>query len=184
MKTGEKTFSYFLTTTYSDGSTSACGVRLSSTSTTAEARAVSVNQSNRVKLLAVVGPGLLMAATGVGAADLATAAFTGSRLGPAVLWAVVVGSLLKFVLTEGLARWQLATGTTLLEGALEKLGLAVAVVFLPYLFLWSFLVGAALMSACGVTAHALLPVFEATARRSARTRSMARSWRERNCWCA
>ena len=30
--------------------------------------------------------------------------------------AVVIGALLKYSLTEGLARWQLATGTTLLEG--------------------------------------------------------------------
>ena len=42
-----------------------------------------------------LGPGLLVAATGVGAGDLATAAFTGSHLGPAVLWAVLVGAALK-----------------------------------------------------------------------------------------
>ena len=47
-----------------------------------------------------LGPGLLVAATGVGAGDLATAAFTGSHLGPAVLWAVLVGAALKFLLTE------------------------------------------------------------------------------------
>ena len=41
--------------------------------------------------LIVIGPGLLVAATGVGAGDLATASFTGSQLGTAVLWAVLVG---------------------------------------------------------------------------------------------
>ena len=40
-------------------------------------------------LLAMIGPGILVAATGVGAGDLATGALTGSRLGVAVLWAVV-----------------------------------------------------------------------------------------------
>jgi Mn2+/Fe2+ NRAMP family transporter len=41
------------------------------------------------RLLAVIGPGMLVAATGVGVGDLATAAFTGSKLGIALLWAVV-----------------------------------------------------------------------------------------------
>ena len=107
----------------------------------------------------LVGPGLLLAATGVGAGDLATAALTGNHVGVAVCWAVLVGAFLKFVLNEGLTRWQLATGETLLEGALHRLGWGVSVVFLPYLLLWSFFVGAALMSACGIAMHAMVPVF-------------------------
>ncbi len=114
---------------------------------------------SRLQLLAIIGPGLLVAATGIGAGDLATAAFTGSRVGTAVLWAVVVGAFLKFVLNEGLARWQLATGETLLEGAVRRFGFVVAAVFLPYFLVWTFLVALALMSACGVTMHALVPVF-------------------------
>ena len=105
-----------------------------------------------------MGPGLLVAATGVGAGDLATAAFTGNALGPAVLWAVVVGAAAKYVLNEGLARWQLVTGETLLEGALRKVPAAFQILFLAYFLVWSFLVAAALMSACGATFHAILPV--------------------------
>jgi Mn2+/Fe2+ NRAMP family transporter len=101
-----------------------------------------------------------VAATGVGAGDLATAGFAGSQLGLAVLWAVALGALVKYVLTEGLARWQLATGQTLLEGAITRLGPAVTIVFLAYLLPWSFFVGAALMSACGITFDAILPVFD------------------------
>ena len=56
------------------------------------------------RLLLIIGPGLLVAATGVGAGDLATGAFTGNQLGVAVLWAVVLGAVLKFVVNEGLAR--------------------------------------------------------------------------------
>jgi Mn2+/Fe2+ NRAMP family transporter len=110
--------------------------------------------------LLIIGPGLLLAATGVGAGDLATASFAGSLLGTGILWAVVVGAFLKFVVTEGLARWQLATGETLLEGAVHRLGQVVGWFFLPCLLLWSFFVASALMSACGVTLHALLPVFD------------------------
>ena len=115
---------------------------------------------NKRSILGVIGPGLLVAATGVGAGDLATAGFAGSHLGVAILWAVVAGAFLKFVLNEGLARWQLATGQTLLQGAINRLGNTVTVVFLIYLLPWSFFVGAALISACGVTARAMFPVFD------------------------
>lgn len=108
--------------------------------------------------LAIIGPGLLVAATGVGAGDLATGALTGSRLGVAVLWAVLLGAIIKFVLNEGLARWQLATGSTVLEGTARHIGRAAIVTFLVYLCVWSFFVGSALMSACGVAAHAILPL--------------------------
>lgn len=112
------------------------------------------------KLLHIIGPGVLVAATGVGAGDLATAAFTGNRLGLAVLWAVAVGAGLKFALNEGLARWQLASGRTLLEGGVLHLGRPFWVFMTTYLVFWSFFVGAALMSACGAAAQALLPLFE------------------------
>lgn len=101
---------------------------------------------NKKSLLKIIIPGLLVAATGVGAGDLATASFAGSQLGVAILWAVLLGGIMKFILTEGLARWQLATGTTFLEGVAEKFGIVSGVIFMPYLFLWTFFVGSALMS--------------------------------------
>jgi Mn2+/Fe2+ NRAMP family transporter len=116
--------------------------------------------SRKPGLLVIIIPGILVAATGVGAGDLATASFAGSHLGVAILWAVVVGSVFKLILTEGLARWQLVTGQTLLEGLADKLGPVFGWLFLPYLLLWSFFVGSALMGACGVTLHAIFPVFD------------------------
>jgi Mn2+/Fe2+ NRAMP family transporter len=110
-------------------------------------------------MLLMLGPGLLLAATGVGGGDLATGSIVGGLLGTAVLWAVVVGAFLKFVVTEGLARWQLATGETLIEGAVSRLGPIVVWLFLPYLLLWTFFVGSAQMSACGVALHAIFPIF-------------------------
>ena len=110
--------------------------------------------------LAAIGPGLLLAGTGVGGGDLATGTFVGSLLGTAILWAVLVGAFLKFVVTEGFARWQLATGNTFLEGLVRTLGPAVIWVFMPYLLLWTLFVGSAQMSACGVALVALIPVFE------------------------
>ena len=119
--------------------------------------------SNRKSLLAVIGPGILVAATGIGAGDLATSAFTGSALGLTILWVVVLGAFFKFVLNEGLARWQLATGRTLVAGCFDRFGNAVKWLFLGYLLIWSFLVGAALMGAVGVTCHAIYPLFGAEA---------------------
>ena len=112
------------------------------------------------RAVSIIGPGLLVAATGIGAGDLATASFAGSNLGTAVLWAALAGAFLKFVANEGLARWQLATGTTLLEGVVRHFGRLAGWAFLAYLVFWTFFVASALMSACGVTLHALIPVFE------------------------
>ncbi len=112
------------------------------------------------RFLALLIPGILVAATGVGAGDLATASFTGSQLGLAILWAVVVGGVLKFTLTEGLARWQLVTGFTLLEGIAKHFGRFAGYIFLPYFLLWSFYVASSLMSASGITLHAMLPIFD------------------------
>lgn len=123
----------------------------------------SVAPNQRRGLLTLIGPGLLVAATGVGAGDLATGAFSGAKLGVAVLWAVVLGATVKFVLNEGLARWQLATGTTVLEGTARHFGRVTIGLFLLYLIVWSFFVGSALMSACGVAAHAIAPLGEAAA---------------------
>lgn len=118
------------------------------------------SQPKLPSLFMLLGPGLLLAATGVGGGDLATASIVGGMLGTAVLWAAVVAAFLKFVVTEGLARWQLATGETLLEGAVHRLGPIVVWLFLPYLLLWSFFVASAQMSANGITLHAMLPIFD------------------------
>ena len=112
------------------------------------------------KLLNIIVPGLLIAATGVGAGDLATAAFAGGNLGIAILWAVVLGGLFKFALTEGIARWQLVNGDSFIDGLAKQLGRPFIWIFLIYLVLWSFFVGSALISASGVAMHSLIPIFE------------------------
>lgn len=103
------------------------------------------------------GPGFIVAATGVGAGDLIAAAVAGQQFGLAVLWVVFLGAVFKATLNEGVSRWQLATGTTLMEGWIHYLPRWVSWYFLAYLFFWGFLVASALISACGVAAHALLP---------------------------
>ena len=104
-----------------------------------------------------LGPGIVIAATGLGAGDLIAASVAGAHYGTAILWAAVIGALLKFILNEGLARWQLATGTTLLEGWVRRLPRFWSAYFLVYLLLWSFIVAGALMAATGLAVHALVP---------------------------
>jgi Mn2+/Fe2+ NRAMP family transporter len=102
--------------------------------------------------------GLLVAATGVGAGDLITASLAGSNLGLVVIWAALAGALLKWVLNEGIARWQMATSTTLLEGWADHLGRVVQWLFFGYFIIWSYIVGGALINACGVAGVGLLPL--------------------------
>jgi len=104
-----------------------------------------------------IGPGIIMAATGLGAGDLVAATVSGAKFGIVILWVAVLGALLKLALNEALARWQLATQTSLIAGWVNKLPAWVHWYFLIYLVLWSFLVAAAIMAACGIAAHALLP---------------------------
>lgn len=61
----------------------------------------------------LVGPGLVAAATGVGAADMVATMIAGQRYGFALLWAVILGTFMKIVLVEGVGRYSLATGNTI-----------------------------------------------------------------------
>ncbi len=101
-------------------------------------------------LLSKAALGFIVAATGVGAGDLLTASLAGSAVGLVVLWAAWAGSLLKFILNEGIARWQMATQKSILEGWLLYLPSPFSWLFFLYFLLWSFYVGGALINACGV----------------------------------
>jgi len=104
-----------------------------------------------------IGPGLVIAATGVGAGDLIAAAVAGARYGTTILWAAILGAIVKYAMNEGLVRWQLATGSTLVEGWIQRLPRIVSLYFLVYLVLWSFIVAGALIAGTGLAAHALYP---------------------------
>lgn len=112
--------------------------------------------------LDAIGPGILVAATGVGAGDLAGGALAGARLKLTVLWVCLVGAALKFVLCEGLARWQLSTGTSVADGVFKSTHPVVRFAFLIYVAAWSFCIGGMLMSACGECAQAVLPIGDPT----------------------
>lgn len=105
----------------------------------------------------VIGPGLVVAATGIGAADLVATLVAGSRYGYALLWAVIVGALMKIVLVEGAGRYTAATGRTIFEGW-RSLGRWTTVYFGPYIMIWGFVYGATAMSASAMPLAVLFPV--------------------------
>ncbi len=105
----------------------------------------------------LIGPGLVVAATGVGAADLVATLVAGAGYGYALLWCAVVGCVMKIVLVEGAGRFSLATGRTIYEGW-SSLGRWTTWYFGPYIVVWGFVYGAAAMAGTGLPLHSLFPV--------------------------
>jgi Mn2+/Fe2+ NRAMP family transporter len=103
------------------------------------------------------GPGLLLAATGIGVGDMVSSTIAGAEYGLTLVWALVVGVVIKFAITEGAARWQLATGETLIEGWREVLPRAVVAAFFLYFIVWSYFVSSALVTASALVPAAIMP---------------------------
>jgi Mn2+/Fe2+ NRAMP family transporter len=103
-----------------------------------------------------IGPGIVVAATGVGAGDLVATLIAGSKFGYTLLWAAVVGCLVKISLAEAAGRWHLATGRTLFDGW-RSLGAWTTVYFAVYVAVWGFVYGAAAMSSSALPLQALFP---------------------------
>ena len=101
-------------------------------------------------LARMIGPGLLVAAAGIGAGDIVSATLAGATSGLTLLWVVVLAAFLKCVLNEGIGRYQLSTGRTVLEGWAAELPGWVKIYFTIYLVLWTISVSSALTNACGL----------------------------------
>lgn len=104
----------------------------------------------------LVGPGIVVAATGVGAGDLVATLIAGARFGYALLWAAVIGCIVKIALAEATGRYHLATGSTILEGW-RSLGCWTSWYFGIYIILWGFVYGGTAMSATALPLSALFP---------------------------
>ncbi|PZU48660.1 MAG: iron transporter [Sphingomonas sp.] len=104
----------------------------------------------------MVGPGIVVAVTGVGAGDLVATLIAGARYGYALLWAAVIGCILKIALAEATGRYHLATGSTMLEGW-RSLGRWTSWYFGIYIVLWGFVYGGTAMSATALPLATLFP---------------------------
>jgi Mn2+/Fe2+ NRAMP family transporter len=106
--------------------------------------------------LRYVGPGMVVAATGVGAGDLVATLVAGSQYGYTLLWAAVIGCVVKIALAEAVGRWHLATGRTIFEGW-RSLGRWTTWYFAVYVVLWGLVFGATAMSATALPLNAMFP---------------------------
>ncbi|OCC09367.1 Nramp family divalent metal transporter [Streptomyces sp. PTY087I2] len=103
-----------------------------------------------------IGPGIVVAATGVGAGDLVATLIAGSKFGYTLMWAAVIGCVVKISLAEAAGRWHLATGRTLFDGW-RSLGAWTTVYFAIYVVVWGFIYGATAMSSSALPIVALFP---------------------------
>ncbi|MFJ7075063.1 Nramp family divalent metal transporter [Streptomyces sp. NPDC098781] len=103
-----------------------------------------------------LGPGIVVAATGVGAGDLVATLIAGSNFGYTLLWAAIIGCLVKISLAEAAGRWHLSTGRTLFDGW-ASLGRWTTYFFVVYVVIWGFVYGAAAMSSSALPLQALFP---------------------------
>ncbi|CAM5360211.1 Nramp family divalent metal transporter [Streptomyces purpurascens] len=103
-----------------------------------------------------IGPGIVVAATGVGAGDLVATLIAGSNFGYTLLWAAIIGCLVKISLAEAAGRWHLSTGRTLFDGW-ASLGRWTTWFFAVYVVVWGFVYGAAAMSSSALPLQALFP---------------------------
>src|ERR671916_444068 len=106
--------------------------------------------------LRYAGPGIVIAVTGVGAGDMVSSLVAGTDFGMVLLWAVVLGALLKYFLTEGIGRWYMASGQTILQGW-RSLGRWAIWYFVIYLFIVTFVFGAAVASTAALAVDAAFP---------------------------
>lgn len=104
----------------------------------------------------MIGPGMVVAATGVGAGDLVATLIAGSKFGYTLLWAAVIGCIVKIALAEATGRWHLATGRTIFDGW-RSLGAWTTVYFAVYVVVWGFVYGATAMSSSALPLAALFP---------------------------
>lgn len=103
-----------------------------------------------------IGPGMMAAATGVGAGDLVATMVAGSKYGYTLLWAVIIGTVFKLALGEAVGRWHLTSGQTILSGW-RTLGKWALWYFGAYAVIWGFVYGATAMSASGLPLNAMFP---------------------------
>lgn len=109
----------------------------------------------------LLGPGLVVAATGVGASDMVATLVAGTRYGYGLLWAVIAGVAIKIVMVECAGRFSLATGLTIFEGW-RSLGAWTSWYFGPYIIIWGFVYGATAMSSSALPLAALFPAVSLT----------------------
>jgi Mn2+/Fe2+ NRAMP family transporter len=84
----------------------------------AEAQAATSSQSRIGKLFKLLGPGIIAVLAWLGAGDLITSSVAGANYGYAMMWVLAVSLLLRYLIVNIIARFQLCNnqGMTILQG--------------------------------------------------------------------
>ncbi|MEU1939454.1 Nramp family divalent metal transporter [Streptomyces coeruleorubidus] len=106
--------------------------------------------------LSVLGPGLVLAAASVGAGDMVTSLAGAAGYGMALLWAILIGVVLKYALTEAVGRLYLATGLTVIA-SLRSAARWLPYAFFAFVLVIGLLYGAALSSVASLALSTLFP---------------------------
>ena len=88
---------------------------------------------------------------------MVSSTIAGAEYGLTLVWALVAGVVVKFAVTEGAARWQLATGHTLVQGWRDNLPRFAVLAFFIYFVIWSYFVASALVAASALVPAAVIP---------------------------
>nr|BFE96052.1 hypothetical protein GCM10020185_65880 [Pseudomonas brassicacearum subsp. brassicacearum] len=84
----------------------------------AEGQAAASTQGRFVRLLKLLGPGIIAVLSWLGAGDLITSSVAGANYGYAMMWVLAVSLLLRYLIVNIIARFQLCNnqGMTILQG--------------------------------------------------------------------
>lgn len=103
-----------------------------------------------------LGPGLVLAAASIGAADMVTSINGAAQFGMGLLWVAALGILVKFVLTEGVGRHFVATGRTVVADLGARTRPAAVLLFVVFVVI-ALLYGAGLSSVTALALTTLVP---------------------------
>lgn len=106
--------------------------------------------------LAYLGPGLVLAAASVGAGDMVTSINGAVQFGMGLLWVVVLGVVVKYVLTEAVGRHYLATRTPIIADLGQRARPLALLLFAAFVII-GLLYGGGLSSIAALALSTLFP---------------------------
>lgn len=108
--------------------------------------------------LRLIGPGIVLALASVGASDMITTMNSGAEYGLALIWVFTVGIILKFVLSEAVARMQMSGDRSLLSHLTGFGGRTFPALFLIAELLVGLFFGAGVVAVTTNILQAIFPV--------------------------
>ena len=108
--------------------------------------------------LRLIGPGIVLALASVGASDMITTMNSGAEYGLALIWVFTVGIVLKFVLSEAVARLQMSGDRSLLSHLTRFGGRTFPALFLIAELLVGLFFGAGVIAVTTNILQAIFPV--------------------------